>query len=79
MHQKLIELELNMKNDFNTDDYDIKLDANGMIDLEYYYIKSDEMRAEYLIALYRNTKQYLKATLKSFYERFICINCHSSQ
>lgn len=67
-----------MKNELYPEDYNVRLDTNGMIDLEYYYIKADEMRAIYMIELYRNTKQGIKAMLKAFYERFICVNCHPS-
>ena len=59
-------------------DVDLKLDANGEVDLNYYLHRAETLRAEYLSELYLSTKKSIKNTAITFYERFICVNCHPS-
>ncbi len=59
-------------------DVDLKLDANGEIDLNYYLHKGESLRAEFLSELYLSAKKSIKNTVTTFYERFVCVNCHPS-
>ncbi len=63
-----------MSYELKPEENEVRLDTNGMIDLEYYYSKADEMQAHYVAAIYSDVKSIIKA----FYERFICQDCHPS-
>ena len=59
-------------------DVDLKLDANGEVDLNYYLYRAETLRNEYILELYLSTKKSIKSIVITFYERFICVNCHPS-
>ncbi|MCP4077784.1 MAG: hypothetical protein GY744_16555 [Gammaproteobacteria bacterium] len=59
-------------------DVDLKLDANGEIDLNFYLHRAETMRAQFLSELYLSAKKKIKNTAITFYERFISVNGHPS-
>ncbi|MDJ0832271.1 MAG: hypothetical protein QNJ69_02045 [Gammaproteobacteria bacterium] len=56
-------------------DNDIRLNAHGEIDLEYYRNKAEELRAHYLAEMSANAKRKIKDGLVEFYQRYICLKC----
>ncbi len=59
-------------------DVDLKLDANGEIDLNFYLHRAETMRAQFLSELYLSAKKKIKNTAITLYETFISVNGHPS-
>ncbi len=55
-----------------------KLDADGEVDLNYYLHKAEVLRAAYMLDLYISAKNSFKSSVMAFYEKFLCVNCHTS-
>ncbi len=60
-------------------EFDFRLNELGQIDLNYYRDKALDMRARELGRQRAELKSWVISKLHSFYERYLCLNCHATR
>jgi hypothetical protein len=60
------------------EDLDIKLNASGEIDVEYYIAHAHQLREEELGEMYGEAKAWIKSKVAALYERYLCMTCQHS-